>query len=113
LRTLEVNGKPAFVVLTWDEYQELRAFALSEDEKTIPTDVVNTMVKNDWSLVKCWRVRKGLTEMDMAKKLRVKIDTYSRIERFYGSCLHRTKVRVAKALNVTLEQLDIQRLPKN
>ena len=73
---LEANGKPAFVVLPYDEYMKLTG--QQKPAGRIPADgttrheVMRLAVKNDWSMIRAWREHLGLTQAEMAQRLEIR-----------------------------------------
>ena len=69
IQILKQNGVPAFVVMDYKEYNELR---LKNDEgkrTTYPHAVVELMFMQGMSHLKAWRTYLGLTQTDLAKKV--------------------------------------------
>jgi len=66
---LQTNGKPAFVVLPYEEYirltgKEHHAGRIPADGTT-PHEVMRLSVKNGWSMIRAWREHLGLTQTEM------------------------------------------------
>jgi len=107
---LETNGKPAFVVLPYDEYiklagKEKQAGRVPADGAT-PHEVVRLSVKNDWSMIRAWREHLGLTQVEMARRLDIRQPSYAAMEAPDAKPKKTTRERIAAAMGVTLEQLD-------
>lgn len=106
---LEANGKPAFVVLPYDEYVKLiggRASAgrIPADDTT-PHEVVRAHVKNGWSMIRAWREHLGLTQADMAQRLEIRQPSYAAMEAPDAKPKKATRERIAAAMGISLEQL--------
>jgi hypothetical protein len=56
------DGKPAFAVIPWDEYQALLDQYQIENETWIPHEVVKAAVLDDISLIRAWREYLNLTQ---------------------------------------------------
>lgn len=107
---LEANGKPAFVVLPYDEYLELTggqkpAGRIPADDTT-PHEVMRLCVKNYWSMIRAWREHLGLTQTEMAKRLEIRQPSYAAMEAPDAKPKKVTRERIAAAMGITLEQLD-------
>ena len=100
------NGKPAFAVIPWSEYQELirRRADDSEPDVWFPNEVVKANVRGK-TLIKAWREYFGLTQHALAEKAGMKQSALARIENGHSTPRETTLQKIAKALGVELEQL--------
>lgn len=106
---LITNGKPAFVVLPYDEYLRLTgartpAGRIPADDTT-PHEVVSAHVKNGWSMIRAWREHLGLTQADMAQRLEIRQPSYAAMEAPQARPKKLTRERIAAAMGISLEQL--------
>ena len=105
LRTIpDASGAPAFVVVPIRAYAALLAKARGgARRRTIPHEVVGLMV-DGYSAARAWREHRGLTQAALARRMRITQPALAQIE---ASARPRkaTRVRLAKALGITLEQL--------
>lgn len=112
---LEADGKPAFVVLPYSEY-----LALTGDKQailrrppripadgTIPHEVVSLMASNGWSILRSWREYLGLTQVEMASRLGIRQPSYATMEAPGARTKRITRERIANALGVQFDQIDI------
>jgi len=101
------DGRPAFVVLPYDEY-----IALTGNKPRIPAgeavphEVISLQVKNGWSLIRAWREYLGITQAEMAARLEVRQPTYANMEGPDARPRKATRARIAQALGISLDQLD-------
>ena len=58
------DGKPAFAVIPWEEYQELLGQYDNDSETWIPHEVVKATMLEGVSLVRAWR---GIFQSDSAR----------------------------------------------
>jgi len=107
---LEANGKPAFVVLPYDEYLKLTGGQASSGripaDGTTPHEVIRQCVKNDWSMIRAWREHLGLTQAEMARRLEIRQPSYAAMEAPDAKPKKATRERIAAAMGLSLEQLD-------
>lgn len=94
------DGKPAFVVIPYDDYRE------QVSKNTIPNEVVGFMVEKDYSPARAWREHLGLTQEAMAERLGISQSAYAQQE---GSEKLRksTRDKIAAALGIDAELLDV------
>ena len=101
---IEDNGHPLFVLVPYKEYLALIDEDSGEDI-TIPLAVSKAVNMEEKSLVRAWREYKGLSQAEVAKRLKVSRPAYAQMEE-KGANLRATTVhRLATALEVRWEQL--------
>lgn len=100
------NGKPAFAVIPWDEYQMLVRNQTTPDESDIwfPNEVVKANVRGD-SLIKAWREYFKLTQAELAKKTGMKQSALARLESSSSAPRKSTLVKLAEAFGISVDQL--------
>jgi predicted transcriptional regulator len=100
------NGKPAFAVIPWDEYQALVRNQVDPDEFDIwfPNEVVKANVRGD-SLIKAWREYFKLTQAELAEKAGMKQSALARLESSSSTPRKSTLVKLAEALGISVDQL--------
>lgn len=107
---LEANGKPAFVVLPYDEYLRLterkKPSGRIPADGTTPHEVMRLCVKNDWSMIRAWREHLGLTQTEVARRLEIRQPSYAAMEAPDAKPKKATRQRIAAAMGLSLEQLD-------
>lgn len=92
------DGKPAFVVIPYDEYRK------SLTEGTIPHEVVSATVDGA-TPVRAWREHLRLTQAEVAQRLGIAQSSYAKQEA--SDALRRSTIeKIAAALGITFEQLD-------
>lgn len=109
---LEADGKPAFVVLPYDEYLLLTGGKPVEKARvpaddSVPHEVMRMQVKNDWSLIRAWREHLGITQTEMASRLGIRQPSYAAMEALDAKPKKTTRERIAAALGVSLEQVSL------
>jgi len=100
------NGKPAFAVIPWNEYQALIYKQSEPDESDIwfPNEVVKANVRGE-SLIKAWREYFKLTQAELASKAGMKQSSLARLENSNSSPRKATLAKIAEALGIGVEQL--------
>ena len=100
------NGKPAFAVIPWDEYQKLIYTQVTSDESDVwfPNEVVKANVRGD-SLIKAWREYYKLTQAKLAAKAGMKQSSLARLEKSATNPRKSTLTKLAKAMGIEVEQL--------
>lgn len=94
------DGKPAFVVIPYDEYQR----SVNAERGTIPHDVVSATVDGA-TPVRAWREYLKLTQAEVAARLGISQPSYAKQEN--SETLRRSSIeKIATALGITVEQLD-------
>ena len=107
---LETNGKPAFVVLPYDEYLALIKHKPTTNPRipaddSVPHEVMRLQVKNDWSLIRAWREYLDITQTEMATRLAIRQPSYAAMEAADARPKKITRERIAAALGLSLEQI--------
>ncbi len=104
---IESQGKPLFVLVPYDTYIKSMQRLDIYQEETIPHKVVELTVLQDKSPVRAWREYLGLTQKQVAKRLKVSQSAYSQMERAGAKLRADTVKKIARALKIKSEQLDI------
>ena len=102
---LEYNGAPAFVVMPYDEFMQMRH--AQELKNTIPQAVVEAHILKGTPIIKAWREYLGLTQQDVAQKSGMLQPAYARIESPEANPRPDTLLRIALAMGLSIEQLDV------
>lgn len=100
------NGKPAFAVIPWEQYQVLVHKQIETDESDVwfPNEVVKANIRGD-SLIKAWREYLNLTQEELSAKAGMKQSALARIEKSGVSPRKATLMKIAKAMNIQVEQI--------
>lgn len=120
LHVLETDGKPAFVVLPYDEYRALlelvedlddaaalTRFATRHDEgaeATVPAQVIDRLLAGEPPL-RVWREHRGMTGVQLAAAVAVTPAHISKLETGKAEPSLSLLRRLARALDVELELL--------
>jgi len=98
---IEQNGKPAFVVIPYDEYLKF----LPVEDVTIPHEVVGLVIKKGMNLVKAWRVHLGMTQAEVAEKAAISQAALSQMEKSENKLRTATLKKLARVMDLPVEQL--------
>ena len=103
---IKQNGKPAFAVIPWNEYQELLNNQIESNESDVwfPNEVVKANVRGD-SLIKAWREYLNLTQAELASKAGMKQSALARLETNTANPRKSTLLKLAEAMGITVDQL--------
>ena len=105
IQILKQNGAPAFVVMDYKDYHELRSRSDDGKRTTYPHDVVGLMFMQGMSHLKAWRTYFGISQEDLAKKTKT---TQAQIANYEsGKRIPRadTLMRLSSALGVSADLL--------
>ena len=101
IHIIEHEGKPAFVVIPYDEYLKL----LPAEQVTIPHEVVGLVIKKGMNLVKAWRIYLGLKQAEVAHKAQISQAALSQMEKSENRLRTATLKKLASAMGLSEEQL--------
>ena len=103
---IKQDGKPAFAVIPWNEYQKLLNNQIESDESDVwfPNEVVKANVRGD-SLLKAWREYLKLTQAELASKAGMKQSALARLESNIANPRKATLLKLAEAMGITVDQL--------
>lgn len=99
------DGKPAFAVIPWDEYQALLDQYTVDNETWIPHEVVKAAVVDDVSLIRAWREYFNLTQQELAERAGISQPGLARIEKPDSNPRLATLKKLAEAMDIRVEQL--------
>jgi DNA-binding XRE family transcriptional regulator len=99
----ESDGRPLFVLVPYEEYLT----TVAHEKATIPHEVVERHILDGVSLVRAWREYQGLSQQETAERIGVSQSAYSQMEKPDAHLRRATLQKIAEALNVLPEQLDI------
>lgn len=99
------DGKPAFAVIPWDEYQKLTRHDPDETDVWIPHEVVKANVINGASMIRAWREYFGMTQQELARRAGMAQPALARLEKSDSKPRISTLKKIASAMEINLEQL--------
>ena len=99
------DGKPAFAVIPWKEYQELSSQYDADVDVWIPHEVVKATLLGEVSLIRAWREYFDLTQQVLAQRVNMAQSTLARIEKIGAKPRTSTLKKLAAAMDITVAQL--------
>ncbi|MFH1079952.1 MAG: helix-turn-helix transcriptional regulator [Pseudomonadota bacterium] len=99
------EGRPAFVVISYNDYIRLRRPFVPDDGESVPNDVVWLTIDKGYALVRAWREYLGLTQKEVAEKMGITQAALSQMESGEKKLRKATLEKLAEALGVNIEQI--------
>ncbi|MCZ7667949.1 MAG: helix-turn-helix domain-containing protein [Chloroflexi bacterium] len=99
------NGKPAFAVIPWDEYQELAQQYTVDNSTWIPHEIVKATMLGEVSLIRAWREYFNLTQQELAQRAGISQPALARLEKNDAKPRAATLKKLAAAMDITVAQL--------
>ena len=100
---IELEGQPVFALLPYNDY--IAMLEQNDEGITIPHEVVGLSLK--YSFVRAWREYLGLTQQEMASRMKISQPAYSKLEDKNATPRFATLKRIADAMGLDVRQLDI------
>jgi DNA-binding XRE family transcriptional regulator len=97
------EGTPLFVVIPYQDYLHW----YEKTENLIPHEVVSLMVQKQLSPLRAWREYLKLTLTEVAERIGISEAALAQLETGEVKWRKNTLRKVAEALNITLEQLNV------
>ena len=106
-KILTHDGKPAFAVIPYVEYLQLMkgSKGRTDEEVTLPHEVVKMSALGGFSLIRAWREHLGLTQEEVARRMGITQPAYAKIESGKTRPRMATCKRLATAMGIEWEQL--------
>ena len=106
VQTILQNGKPAFVVIPYADYLQLvpdaaKRIPAGDD---VPHEVMQYVLKENFSLPRAWREYLGLTQSEVAERMSITQSALAQIETAQRP-RKATLQKLATALGVSVTQL--------
>ena len=112
------EGEPAYALIPLEEYEglvealedleDIRDFkkAITSDEESVPMELVDSLLEGG-NPVKIWREYRGLSQKQLAQMVGVATPYLSQIETGKRVPSLKTASKIAKALDIDLDDLDV------
>jgi len=95
------NGEPEYAIIPYQDFAQ----AFEQPTANIPQGVVEIAVRNGMNMLKAWRRFLNLRQSEVASRMSITQAAYSKAEK--GRPGRDFLERAAKALGVSIEQLDL------
>ena len=100
------DGKPAFAVIPWEEYQGL----INRDKEIekdiwIPHEIVKQVAIEEVSMIRAWRDYLNLTQKELSQKAGIAQSALARLEKSISNPRKSTLKKLANAMEISFEQL--------
>ena len=104
---IEYNGKPAYVLVPWEDWRRIKKIVDAQKAQTsgIPQAVVEAHVLRNVSIIKAWREHLGITQKDLATRLGVSQAAVVKFEHPEARPRIATIRKIAAALGLNEKQL--------
>ena len=108
-QTIQHDGKPAFVLVPWEDFEKLRPHLEKArgTECGTPHEVVGAHILKGHSYIRAWREYIGLTQQALADRLEISQAAVAKLERPKARPRKATLKKVAGAMGISFEQLDV------
>lgn len=107
-QVISYDGEPAFVLVPVDDFEKIRPLIEQEGVKdNIPQSIVEAHILREVPLVKAWREYLGMTQEQVAKKTGMEQSAIARLERGGVTPRLATLKKIAMAMGISVEQIDI------
>ncbi len=109
-QTITYFGKPAFVLVPWEEFKRVRPLLEGDMAHAagIPQEIVEAHVLRDIPLIRAWREHFALTQGELATRMGVSQAAVAKLERPKAKPREATLNKVAKAMGISTTQLDLK-----
>ncbi len=104
---IEKEGRPLFVLVPYETYIKTMRRIENNQEPTIPHRVVELTILENKSPVRAWREYKGLTQKQVAARLKISQSAYSQMEKPQAKLRADTIKKIARVLKIKAEQINI------
>ena len=116
MQILEKDGKPAFAILPYEEYQALldaqeelsdirESKTILESSDRVPSEVVNAILDGQ-NAIKVWRKHRGINQTNLASEVGISSAYLSQIEKGERDGSMQVLRKIAAALAVDLDDLE-------
>ncbi len=102
VQIIKKDGIPAFAVIPYEDYL---AFLPKKEEDTVPQEVAEKAILENMPLIKAWRLYLSMTQKEVAKKAGITQAALSQMEKAENPNRTATLEKLAKAMNLSVEQL--------
>jgi len=104
---IEYNGKPAYVLVPWEDWRRIKKIVDSQKARAsgIPQAVVEAHVLRNESIINAWREHLDITQKDLAGRMGVSQTAVAKFEHPEARPRIATIRKIAAALGLNEKQL--------
>ena len=108
-QTIDYQGNPAFVLIPWDDFKRIRPLLDGNKIRSagVPQTVVEAHVLRAIPMIRAWREHIGITQRELAARMGVSQAAVAKLEKPNARPRHATLEKVAEALGISIENLDV------
>ncbi len=108
-QTIDIQGKPAFVLVPWEEFKRVRPLLEGDNARAtgIPQEVVEAHILGDVPMIRAWREHIGITQVELAHRMGISQAAVAKLEKPDAKPRGATLKKIAAALGISPAQLDI------
>lgn len=108
-QTIDYQGNPAFVLVPWTDFQRIRPLLDGDKIRSagIPQAVVEAHILRETPMIKAWREYLGITQKELAARMAVSQAAVAKLEKSTAKPRRATFEKVAEALGIAVENLDV------
>ena len=108
-QTIDYHGKPAFVLVPWEEFKRVRPLLEGDKARAtgIPQQVVEAHILSDVTMIRAWREHIGITQGELAARMGVSQAAIAKLEKPAAKPRGSTLKKVAEALGISPTQLEV------
>ena len=99
------KGRPAFVVMPYEDFLKIQK-EQAREQGLIPHEIVKRTILDNVPAVKAWREYIGMTQQELSDAAGIRQPVLARIETGKVKPRLDTLRKLARAMNLTLEQLE-------
>ncbi|MGA7875873.1 MAG: helix-turn-helix transcriptional regulator [Desulfoferrobacter sp.] len=102
------RAEPAFVLVPWEEWNRIKPLLEAQKARAngIPQEVVEAHVLRGETLIKAWREHLGITQKELAARMRLSQAAVVKFERPNARLRSSTRKKIAEALGLSEEQVN-------
>ena len=108
-QTIDYQGNPAFVLVPWNEFKRIRPLLDGDKIRSIgiPQAVVEAHLLRATPMIRAWREHIGITQKEIATRMGVSQAAVAKLEKPGARPRRTTLKKIAEALGISIENLDV------
>lgn len=108
-QTIDYQGNPAFVLVPWDDFSRIRPLLDGDKIRAagIPQAIVEAHLLREIPMIRAWREHIGITQRELAARIGVSQAAVAKLEKPNARPRRATLEKIAEALGISIENLDV------